>query len=254
MTRRETYPCAGLESILQATSIVKQEFMLMSKTSEYGISRDALRLTEILGFIERRGRLGKSVLITHLGKQLLSVPQEQQKIMLFRALLKQNDVLPPYFKKLLEMPEIHNTKLPTKELCQKLNMKDLWSADILNEWCRYLGISKGRTKSEVFISSQKVAEMRKKAFALTVQEEYTRLAGSSGLVPVAKLRRELKNSGILGPNDDFDEWLGELKTTGSNEAKITFHPAPAKFVGRGLKGKVGYELISISGTILSGEV
>ena len=249
MTRRETYPCAGLEAIPRVTSVVEQEFMITSNVSEHGISRDALRLTEILGFIEGRGNAKKSFRITQMGKQLLSVLQEQQKSMLFRALLMQNDVLPPYFKELLETSEVHDRKISTQELCQKLNMKDLWSADILNEWCRYLGISEGRTKAEVFISSQKVAQMRKKAFAFAIQEEYKRFAGSSGLVPVAKLRRELKNSGILGPDDDFDEWLEKLYNARQNKARITFHPAPAKFVGRGLQGKVGYELISITGTM-----
>jgi len=249
MTRRETYPCAGLETIPRVTSAVEQEFMTTSNISEHGISRDALRLTEILGFIEGRGNTKKSFRITQMGKQLVNVPQKQQRNMLFRALLKQNDVLPPYFKKLLEAPKVHDRKISTHELCQELNMKDFWSADILNEWCRYLGISTGRTKVEVFISSQKVSQMRKEAFAFAIQEEYKRFVGSSGLVPVAKLRRELKNSGILGPDDDFDDWLEKLHKARQNKAKITFHPAPAKFVGRGLQGKVGYELISITRTM-----
>jgi len=249
VTRRETYPCAGLEAIPEVTAVVEQEFMIKPNVSEHGISRDALRLTEILGFIEGKGNAKKNFRITQLGKQLLDVPQEQQKNMLFRALLKQNNVLPPYFKKLLETPEVHDRKISTHELCRKLMVKDLWSADILNEWCRYLGISKGRTKVEVFISSQKVAQMRKEAFVFAIQEEYKRFAGSSGLVPVAKLRRELKNSGILGPDDDFDEWLEKLYQTRQKKARIRFHPAPAKFVGQGLQGRVGYELISITGTM-----
>jgi len=249
MRRRETYPCASLESFPKVLSVIEEEFVQRSKASEYGITSDEVRLAEILNFIKGIGKTTKRYQLTPLGKKLLSLPPHRQKIKLFQSLVKQNKILPPYFKKLLERTELHGKKLSTNELCENLNMKDLWSADILNEWCRYLGISEGTTKTEVYISPRKVASIRKEAFALAIQEEYAHFAGSSGLVPVAKLRQVLKNSGILGPQDDFDEYLKELSESELNKSKITYHPAPSRLVGRGLAGKTGCELIAINGKV-----
>lgn len=254
MTKRETYPCASLEDLLIVTSLIyEKEALRRSEILEKGISPDALRLAEILGFVEAREGLEKYYRITSLGKQLIAAPMDLQKAIIFRALLKERTILPPYFKKLIETSDLHDKKLSSEELCNKLDMRDHWSADILNEWCRYLELSEGVTKSEVFLSSENIAQLKKKAFVLTLVEEYKRLSGPSGLVPVSKLRRELKNSGILGKDDDFDELLEMLLKNEANKGKIKFYPAPAKFVGMGFRGQIGYELLSIEGTISFGD-
>jgi len=250
LTKRETYPCASLEDVLTVTSLVsRNEVLRRSDALEMGISSDALRLAEILGFIEAKESVEKNFQVTSFGKQLITLPEDQQKIIIFRALLKEKNILPPYFKRLIETRDLHNKRLTSTEICDKLDMRDRWSADILNEWCRYLGLSDGATKSEVFLSSNKLTQMKKKAFVLTLLEEYKRLAGPSRLVPVAKLRRELKNSGILGKDDDFDKLLEMLLNNEANKGKIKFYPAPAKFVGLGLCGRTGYELLSLNGII-----
>lgn len=240
--------------MLTAISLINEREMLRrSEILERSISPDALRLAEIFGFIEAKEGIEKNYQITSLGRQLVTAPKGQQKIIIFRALLKERTILPPYFKKLVDNRDLHDKKLSSTELCDKLDMRDRWSADILNEWCRYLELSEGLTKSEVFLSSDKIARIKKKAFVLTLLEEYKRLAGPSGLVPVSKLRRELKNSGILGKDDDFDELLGTLLKDEANKGKIRFYPAPAKFVGIGFRGQIGYELLSIEGSISLGD-
>lgn len=236
--------------MLNVTSLVYERGTLRrSEILEMGINQDALRLAEILGFIEAKEGIEKNYQTTFLGKQLVETQGDQQKVIIFRALLNERTILPTYFKKLIDNRELHDKKISSTELCDKLDMRDRWSADILNEWCRYLELSEGSTKSEVFLSSNKIVQMKKRAFALTLMEEYKRLAGPSGLVPVSKLRRELKNSGILGKDDDFDDLLEKLSKNEANKDKIKFYPAPAKFVGIGLRGRIGYELLSIEGTI-----
>lgn len=236
--------------MLTATSLLNEKGTLRrQEILEMGVNSDALRLAEILGFIEAIGTTEKNYRTTPLGRQLITVPKDQQKIIIFRALLRERTILPPYFKKLIDNRELHDQKISSAELCDKLDMRDRWSADILNEWCRYLELSEGTTKSEVLLSSNKIAQLKKKAFVFTLIEEYKRLAGPSGLVPVSKLRRELKNSGVLGKNDDFDELLEMLWKNEANKGKIKFYPAPAKFVGTGFHGQTGYELLSIEGTI-----
>jgi len=247
--RRETYPSSGLEGLLKTVEIVGEETLDKDTIKDQGGSLDSLRLAEILGALERIGLTNRYYRLTDQGRRLLHACEEERKIRLFVLLMRDNRVLPQYFKRLVDNEHLQNKSLNTNELSKKLSMEDQWSADILNEWCRFLGISIGRSKTDVFLSSEEVKRIRVKAFLLVLQEQYQRLSGSSGLVPVSRLRRELNDSGILSTGDDFDSLLARVVNAECNRSKVTFQPAPAGLVGQGLLGTQGMELVCINGSL-----
>lgn len=243
--RRESYPSSGLEGVIRLIEILGAEMLDKNTLKTRGATADSIRLAEILGILEALGQTNKYYKLSECGLRLLHADVEDQKIRMFVLLSRDNRILPSYFKELVDRLELHNRNLTTEQLSQELHMEDKWSADILSEWCRYLGISKGRSKNEVFISSERVAKLRQGSFSLVLQEEYDRLCGSSGLVPVARLRREINDSGVLSSRENFDELLFDMTNTKDSEGKIAFHPAPPGLVGQGLKGVQGCELISL---------
>jgi hypothetical protein len=243
--RRETYPSSGLEGLIRVATIVGGQTLDRNAIRSRGATADSIRLAEVLGILEAVGVTSKYYKLTEQGSRLLIENEEEQKTRLFAVLLRDNRILPQYFKELVDRLELQDRSLTTPELSRELSMEDQWSADILNEWCRYLGISKGQNKTEVFIPSDHIRKMRQKAFALVLQEEYERLSGPSGLVPVARLRRELNDSGVLSPRQNFDDMLSALSNADEVRGQISFRPAPTGLVGQGLRGMEGSELISI---------
>ena len=89
MTRRETYPCSSLESVIQVVQAVSSDasYLLLKRR----LSKDAIRLTEILGFIEKQGYLTdtKKFALTMSGQKLLQAPNQTRKTILFQSLLKE---------------------------------------------------------------------------------------------------------------------------------------------------------------------
>jgi len=247
MGRRETYPCASLNGVIKTVEMVYEKNNTIKDLMESGVKKDDIRLTEILGLIKSTTSSTKYYTITKNGEYLLSYNIDKQKTLMFSLLIQENNTLPSYFKQLINNKSLHDKKINTNQLNQILNINDLWSAEILNEWCRSLNISEGSAKTEVYILSEKVKEYKIRSFKLKLYEVYSTYVGSSRLVPVAKMRKELKNSGVMGPSDDFDTLLAELAEESN---KIEFFPAPSRFVGLGLEGKQGYELISIDSELI----
>ena len=247
MTRRETYPCAKLENVITTTELVLNNFNTKNSLLENNVTKDDIRLTELLHLIESVTVSTKNYRISSVGKKLVSYDEYKKKVLLFCLLMRENKILPRYFNQLINNKKLYDKNISTKELSHCLNMNDLWSADILNEWCRYLDISQGKSKSEVKISIKNVNKLKEDAFKYVLQQSYNAYVGPSHLVPVSKIRNEIKNSGIMGPLEDFDEMLNKLSV---NNKRINFYPAPAKFVGIGLGGKRGSELISITGELI----
>ena len=247
MSRRETYPCAKLDNVIMTTELVLNNFSTNNSLLKNNVTKDDIRLAEILHLIKSVTLSVKNYRTSKLGKKLASYNEDKKKILLFCLLMKENAILPRYFNQLINNKNLYDKIISTKELSNILNMNDLWSADILNEWCRYLEISKGKSKSEVNISMKNVKKIKEDAFKYLLQESYNIYVGPSNLVPVSKIRNEIKNSGILGPSEDFDKILYRISV---NNKRIKFHPAPAKFVGIGLEGKRGHELISITGELI----
>lgn len=241
MKRRETYPCAKLEETIQIVEELDQGTDGKSK------NKDAYRLSELLGFIKKN--TVTQYIVTDKGRELIARSPEEQRIVLFCCLVKKNEVLPSYFSLLMRMQEIHDRAITIDRLCELLNINDLWSADILHDWCRYLTLSKGSSTNEIYISSSKLSSLQRRAFLYLLQKTYRKYKGRSGLVPVSKLRNVLKNAGVLRQGDDFDEWMLEIYKDPLNSSKIKFYPAPSRFVGRGLRGQSGFELVNIQGEL-----
>jgi hypothetical protein len=243
--RRETYPSSGLDGVIKVATIVGQETLDKNTMKSKGATADSIRLAEVLGILEPVGSASRYCKLTTQGNKLLTENDEEQRTRLFAILLRDNRILPGYFKELFDRLELQDRSLTTQQLSHELSMEDQWSADILNEWCRFLNLSKGQNKTDVFIPSDQVRKMRQRAFNLVLQEEYERLSGPSGLVPVARLRRELNDSGVLSPRENFDDLLSELTSNENLKGQISFQQAPAGLVGQGLKGIEGCELISM---------